>query len=223
MITKFQLACVLAVGTISGVANAGIISNSADYRPNVPIVDGSVDSRTLSLSDPGSSILSVTVTVNITKTDHGINPDGTAVTYGASSGNEEILLLLESPWGRSNQLIDAGTFSGQDTPVELVDLTFDDAAATAVGGNEILTGTFRPSEPLADFFGEDPTGDWKLTFRDTGPFNPRSPFSVNGWSITVETDSGTVDPTNGSVPEPASLAIFGAMALVACQRRRSPR
>jgi hypothetical protein len=80
-------------------------------------------------------------------------------------------------------LIGGGTYTSSIQFGGKVTVTFDDAAATQVGGPAPVTGTFRPVQPLSDFIGKSPFGNWNLTIMDTGPGNALCHFE---FSLTVE-------------------------------------
>ncbi|TWT86159.1 Proprotein convertase P-domain protein [Pseudobythopirellula maris] len=198
------LACVAA-----SAAQASILTASADYRPTgspgggVVVVEGATATRTLSLSAPGASILSVVVTANVTSSGSNssgreINPDGTTTVAGIYVFPEDLSLLLTSPSGSTVELISKFTYTSGFGSSILVDLTFEDGGATQ-GGETITPGTFAPASGLlADFIGEDPTGEWTITVRD----NSSLAHSLNAWSLTVTT-----------VPEPTTLAVWSLLAL----------
>lgn len=222
----------LVVG-LSSQAHAGVIMAGMDFRPtamnptsSVIRIDAATDSITLPISDPGSAILDVNVLVNITKTTSSflsdINDDGTTSDNGPNSFNGQIRLLLTAPSGDSVPLVNAGTFSGQDNSVELVDLVFDDSAIETAAGQSMLgpaTPALQPEGMLSALNGQDPTGDWQLEFQDSGPFQP---LSINAWELTIVTDSqpGGGGGGGGQVPEPTGLAIFGMMASALAMRKR---
>ncbi len=216
-----NLLLVAAIGSLLAIvssAEAGVISSSADFTSTgVLVVDGSSSTTTLALSDPSSAILDVNVTVNVSKSGHLINTDGTLDTKGIEwSANDQLGLALTSPGGTTVDLVTPGTYSGQGGGgAQLETLVFDDSAALPVAWGQIWSSTFRPVGSLADFNAEDPTGDWTLLFKDTGAYDP---LSVNSWSLTVTTDSGS------PVPEPSTFALLGigsvCMGFVGVRRRR---
>lgn len=214
----------LTISSLGPWANASILTQSADFRPGgdpgggVVIVDNSSAQRTFTLSDPGSSILSVLVTVNVTSSQGGINANGTYNDLGDPEAYaNELFLALTSPAGTFVQLISFSTYGiSLDGGDYLVDLTFDDGGS-AQGGDRIVAGTFKPTLGLlAHFIGEDPTGVWTITIRD---FTLDDAKSLNAWSLTVTTDS-----VSGVVPESGSLAIWGLLgatcSVVAWRRHR---
>ncbi len=92
-------------------------------------------------------------------------------------------------------LINAGTYSGESTSIRRT-VTFDDAAASVVGGPFVTTGTFRPVGTLGAFDGEDPFGNWTIFFQDTVGADP---LSLNSWSLNVS-----------AVPEPTTMLLLGS-------------
>ena len=106
------------------------------------------------------SITHLTVTVSI---NHSFDPD--------------LQMDLISPSGTSVRLIDSVKDSGQN----FSGTTLDDQATTPIeSGAAPFIGTYRPSNPLALFNGQDPNGTWQLRLAndaigDTG--------TLNSWSL----------------------------------------
>ena len=209
----------LVMGLGAGVAEAATINAVADYRPGgtpgggVVIVDNSSATRSQSLSAPGSSILDLDVTIDYTKSGTLINPDGTP-TGGGNAYYHELYLRLTSPGGTTVNLVNANTYIGGQASATAV-VTFDDAAASAVGGVTLASGTFRPVAALSAFNGEDPTGSWTLLLGDT---QGGDPLSVNEWSLTASIPGAVV-------PVPAAawggMLLLGGLGVTRRLRRRT--
>jgi subtilisin-like proprotein convertase family protein len=191
-----KLLVLFSIFLVSGAANAGLISVSDSYAP-VVIVDGSANSRSLTVADTGT-ITDVDVFVDFTKCDDPLLSDGTC-SGPTNAYLNEIVFSLTSPTGTMVQLISQGTYSSGSSGAR-VSILFDDDGASTVGGSSLVSGTFAPRGQLTDFLGEDALGDWTLSFRDT---TSADPLSLNAWRLDITTE----DMTN--VPEPASLVLLG--------------
>ncbi|MBK8903065.1 MAG: tandem-95 repeat protein [Anaerolineaceae bacterium] len=162
---------------------------------------------------PGASISSVTATVQFAKIDA---PDaGSCFSIGHQGGspfNREIYMFLTSPSGDTAVLIEDSlnnggsgsappyyTYTTNDVYNGTVTVTFDDGAATQVGGPAPVSGTFRPEEPLSAFLGEDPLGTWTLSVGDN---LSGAPVCFYDFSLTVNAEQApVVDDQLFSVPE----------------------
>ncbi|MEX0645837.1 MAG: proprotein convertase P-domain-containing protein, partial [Parvularculaceae bacterium] len=133
------------------------------------------------VASPGATIDGMTVTLDFTKCDDPINAAGDCLGAGFSFNNE-IQFILTSPDATSVTLIAAGAYSGQ-TPGDRVVVTFDDAAASAVGGALLADGTFRPTGLLSAFIGEIVSGLWTLRVQDTVGADP---LQLNDFQVAFE-------------------------------------
>lgn len=177
-------------------AHATLLTENETFSP-VLMVDGSSSNTALTFTDSGI-ISDVNVFIDFTKCDDPLTNDGTCVGAG-SSFNSEIVFFLTSAMGTRVDLVLANTYS--DHVGARIDVLFDDAATTTVGGSSLQSGTFSPIGLLAAFNGEQVFGDWILNFQDTVGSDP---LSVNAWRLDITTTT--------SVPEPYSIALF-ALAL----------
>lgn len=101
-----------------------------------------------------------------------------SVTVNISQSNDSDLELdLISPAGTSVRLIDNVTDTGQN----FTNTVLDDGASNAVeNGSAPFTGTFRPSNPLHLFDGQNPDGTWQLRLQN---FQPGDTGRLNSWSL----------------------------------------
>lgn len=180
--------------------------------------DGAVDASSLTRTveftavdfSGVATITSVVATVEFAKIDA---PDaGSCFTIGHQGGspfNREIYMYLTSPDGTQVGLIeDAGGNSGTGNSYTYTantiyggtaTVTFDDSAATQVGGTAPASGTFRPEEALNAYVGEDPVGIWTLTVGDS---SAGAPVCFYDFSLTVNAEQApTVDDQTFSVAE----------------------
>ena len=204
-----HIALGVVLTALGASANASVITVSDTFSP-VVVVDASSATRTL-LVGSGGAITDVDVFVDFTKCDSPINSNGDCVGTGFSF-NGELGLAVTSPGGTVVNLVCNGsncspdTYSGS-TPGARVGVTFDDEAATAVGGSSLVSGTFRPAELLSLFDGEDALGTWSITISDNVGADPAS---LNAWTLQITT-----------VSEPAVLSLMALALLGFAMRRRA--
>jgi len=132
----------------------------------------------------------------------------------------DIDILLVSPSGQSVILMsDVGGASG----VTNLDLAFDDSAASILTvSDELVAGTFRPSNvdtndvfpapaptgaptgaTLDTFNSTNPNGTWRLFVIDDAVTD--AGFIGDGWTLTITTD--ITSPTIGSINKPPAIEV----------------
>jgi subtilisin-like proprotein convertase family protein len=187
----FALAFVVLAFPAWAEAQTVTRSNSTDGFADDNEITRDVTFPTTDFSS-GAIVSEVTVTLDFAKIDDvtpgqvcGPPPSNTG---SAGENFQELYFRLASPQGTTIDLISAGTYTAsQGTGGEVV-VTLSDAAATAVGGAEPTSGTFRPSQALSAFDGLDPEGTWTLTIGDTEFQDANCFYNVD---IAVTADSPT--------------------------------
>lgn len=112
----------------------------------------------------------------------------------------DLTMRLESPKGTSITLIEEECFDS-----ESFEIGFDDLSPFPLNdlqcpyANNII---YTPQDSLANFIGENPNGDWKLTVEDGVPDDGGA---FNGW--TIEICLGTMTPTRDLIPA-SSIKLF---------------
>ena len=178
--------------------------------------DGSVDAGeiTRDVTFPttdfpsGATISDVVVTLDFAKIDDFFAPTcGPPPTSGTNGeANSETYYKLTSPQGTTIDLITAGTYTADFGFGGEVVVTLSDAAATPVGGAVPTSGTFRPSQALSAFDGQDPEGTWTLTIGDTVEQDSHCFYNVD---IAVTAD--VPGPTSKAQCKKGGWRDFGTM------------
>ncbi len=142
----------------------------------------------------------------------------------------DIRVLLVSPTGENAILMaNVGSTTDSPGPVSNVTLTFDDAAASSLTTNQIVSGAYKPSNraignffpspapsgsygtALSAFNGINPNGTWLLYVLDVDPLNVGS---LGSWGLTF-VDGAEVNPRGDlavSVVVSPSPVVAGANA-----------
>ncbi|MFM2475376.1 hypothetical protein, partial [Burkholderia cenocepacia] len=176
LLTPAVLVAAAALVAVSAptVANAATLTG---LNAELAQVDAGSATRVIPITGQGA-VDDVTITIDFLKTDGScVAPQPGDAFHG------ETRFALASPTGTSIALVSNGTYSG-GTATGVVSVTFDDAAATTVGGGAPVSGTFRPVQSLAAFDGELAAGDWILTVADSTVADPLCYYKA---TLTVET------------------------------------
>jgi len=128
------------------------------------------------------------------------------LNQGNRRGVSSLDVLLQGPAGQTVMLMSDVGGSGlfQNSVVTFDDYASAQIPATGPGGNDVISGTFRPSnsgtndlmpspappEPyastLAAFGGANPNGTWKLFIANDLPSNGLTGTITGGWCITIK-------------------------------------
>ena len=153
------------------------------YSTSTPVVIADLSTATAVLDVTAHGLLlDVNALIDIT---HGYDAD---LTLSLSHGGTTV--LLSNRQGGSGGANYTGTI-------------FDDQASVAIDAGFAYapyTGAFRPQEALARFIGADVFGRWTLIVTD----------NEEGDSGTINRFGIAVSAQAAEVPEPGSLALFGA-------------
>jgi hypothetical protein len=214
--------CMLAA-LATAPAHAVVISatNSSEV-----VVDGSSDTRTVAfgiadLAGGANSIVDVNITIDFMKCEEPLTTPLPSAAEGCINGGDafaqEIIFRLTSPGGTEISLVEFDTYfpgGSGPTPGARIVVTFDDGAATMVGGTDFVGGTFAPIEPLTGLNGEGATGTWTLYIEDAVSLDPLG-FASFTLDITL------ADPT--AAPAPGTILLFGIGTAALLGRRRRSR
>ncbi len=149
----------------------------------------------------GAFVSDVVVTLDFAKiadnaSNYTCGPPPT--TDGFNEHNQELYYRLTSPEGTTISLISAGSYTAISGFGGEVVVTLSDAASSPVGGAVPTSGTFRPSQPLSTFDGEDPEGTWTLTIGDTVLADANCFYNVD-IAVTVVSPTAAIDDLFESV------------------------
>lgn len=198
---RFLAAAAALVGAVAAQAAPLVATNNT-----FGAFDANSGTRNLVINGQGT-VTDVNIRIDFAKCDDpAIGPsDLTCIGTGNAFLSETFFYLL-SPNGTRVNLINTGTFSGSQGG--RVQIDFDDAAASVVGGSVMSSGSFRGVQSLAAFNGLNAGGTWVLGMGDSVGRDPLSFFSA---TLSVS-----------AVSEPASLGLVGLslLGLGAVARRR---
>ena len=193
----------------AGWANAGVIAADTSYRA----FDASSGYVMFDITTHGL-VGDLNVAIEFSKCDNPyLSASGQACLSENKPFENEIVMRLIAPDGRVVRLVNENSFDqGDSGGIGRVTVNFDDEGAAL--GRRIAAGSFRPVEALGLFDGMDMFGQWQLYLADTKRYDPFEVYSSR--LIFTEQSSST------QVPEPGSLAVFGAGLFgLAALRRRS--
>lgn len=197
MIRKLSAKSVIAATLLAGAfsANAALLTASDNTFGSF---DGSSGTRSFTLGS--GQVSDVNISITFAKCDDpSIGVNGTSCIGGGFSFNEEIVFRLTNPFGTTVNLVNAFTYGGSTPGSGRVTITFDDEAATTVGGDTVVDGSFKPVGSLGDLDGQSALGVWTLFIQDTVGLDRLDYFSST-LSVTTR---------DNNVPEPGSLALLG--------------
>lgn len=182
-------------------ANAGLVTltNSTGGVVDSSSITQGVNVTAGDLAGFTDSIIDINLTVDFSKCSSTQNING-CVGEGGSTFSREIVFNL-GHIATTVSLVAQDTFSGQDTSARVTQ-TYDDEAASTVGGALLLNGDFQPIGSLSDFDGMSALGLWEFTFEDTVGSDG---LVVHSWSLNIELN----ESTSNNVPEPISLLLLG--------------
>jgi hypothetical protein len=204
---NFKQAALAAVLALAGAAaHASVIATNSSYGA----IDGGTATRIFSIGQHGA-IEDVNLTIEFSKCDDPrIGATGTSCVGIGDAYENEISFTLANASGVTVTLVPAQKF-GHGAGIGRVRVTFDDEAASALGGR-VAAGSFRPTQLLSAFDGRDMFGNWTLSIGDANGSDPLEFFSA-----TLELNASAA-----SIPEPATPAILGLGLLgIGAARRRA--
>jgi len=159
---------------------------------NPTIVDGNpaiVVANAMTLSGLGTSLSSLTVTLNISG---GYNNG----LYAYLVNGATTVTLMNQP----GYAVNGFGATGAGMNVTLQDGSSDHGSIQSEVSGSVLSGTYNAAGSLSDFNGANPNSTWTLYFSDTLAGGGNA--TLNGWSLDIT-----------AVPEPVNvaLALFGCL------------
>ncbi|MGI4721169.1 MAG: PEP-CTERM sorting domain-containing protein [Janthinobacterium lividum] len=201
----------VAIAFAAAGAQAEVIVSDTTYR-NFDKSSGYVSFNV----DTHGLIGDLNVAIEFSKCDNPyLGKNGRDCESDDTPFENEIVFHLIGPDGRIVRLVEPSTFDqGATGGIGRVTMTFSDEGQAL--GRRVQAGTYRPVEALSAFDGMDMFGVWKLFLQDTTASDPLEVYASR--LIFNAADEPPVD-----VPEPGSVAVFGAGLLgLAVLRRRRP-
>ncbi len=200
----------LAAAIAATSASATPVLFSQTFNP-VIVVDAGEASGALTV-DRSGIVTDLDLIVDVSGAGSDIASDGTPMGGGNAYFNE-LALTLVSPTGTSVNVLASGTYASGPTDLRF-SLTLDDEASS-VFGPEPETGTFRPTNLLSSFDGENAFGAWSLFVIDTTGGDPKS---LNGFTLRIAADEFDAP---SAVPVPAALPLLiGGIGVLGWAARR---
>ena len=131
--------------------------------------------------------------------DPGLITDVNVINLkGTHTWVQDLNFNLKSPQGTEIQVLDLSTCGDA---LENFDLSLDDSALNNPPCPPVDGGTYKPSNPLSGFLGEEQSGTWILRIEDT--FSPEDGGSLDGWGLYICKDATqpTATPTATTPPD----------------------
>lgn len=200
----------LALVLTCASASADVIVTDTTYRD----VDQSFQYITFDVGTHGL-IDDLNVAIEFAKCDYPyLGENGRDCVGQRRPYENEIVFRLIAPSGTSITLVAEDTFEIGDVGTGRVTMVFDDEGAALP--KRVVAGSFKPVEALSMFDDTEMFGQWKLYIEDTMESDPLEVYSSSLIFRVVEESPQT------EVPEPVSLAVFGAglLGLAALRRLR---
>jgi subtilisin family serine protease/subtilisin-like proprotein convertase family protein len=169
----------LAGNKLSAYTGTFTIGSSYTYSntTKTAIPDQGKTSSSINVNLDGT-VYSITVTVNISH------------TY-----DSDLYIHLQAPDGTDITLVYRSGGSGDN----YTNTTFDDNAKQSIRtGTAPFSGSYQPLSQLSNFKGHSAKGTWKLWVED---LSAGDTGTLNSWSITITTSSGTTTVQSASVDQ----------------------
>jgi VCBS repeat-containing protein len=182
---RFFTLIVMVVLLASNLATSSPVrAGTFTYTDSTPAqVDAGTIDRVMTVS--GFAANEVIKDINVTFTFDKIDNEAAGCTYGGSNVfNSETGFQMISPTGSTLSMVTPGVYTDGVHP-GVVTITFDDSAATTVGGGHPVSGTFRPSNAMSVLNGQPMNGNWTFRIQDTVGSDSVCYFSS---SITFESE-----------------------------------
>jgi len=128
----------------------------------------------LGANSPGTQSTSIiNIPDNFTVTDVNVTMNISHTWIG------DLVISLISPDNTEIILFNRGCNNGR---VQEINVTYDDAASTAISCSSSLSGTYIPDSPLSGFNGKNSLGDWTLKAVD---YYNGDVGTINNWSLNI--------------------------------------
>lgn len=158
--------------------NGVLDSGTRTFQVPKPIQDQQTTTAAISVQKFLGTLTDVNVTLNI-----------------AHPNDADLAVTLISPSGKRVKLFSNVGGTGDN----FSNTTFDDQATATIGsGSAPFTGTFRPTELLSTFNGDDPNGIWLLEITDSVTGNQGT---LNGWTLNLSSTQEIRDFKSQETPQ----------------------